>query len=241
MENIIQAAIAHAKQEYPKESCGLVVVHKGREKYMPCRNINNKPEDIFTLHGEDYSRAEDIGEITYIVHSHPNENPKPSPADLTAIELEGNESLPWLIVNPLTGQHTITKPSGYKAPYVGRVFSAGVLDCLTIIKDYHLRELNIQMPHHERQDKWWEVEGLNYYVDLHKDAGFVKKSNNAELQIHDVIPMFLGASKPNHAGVYLGEGKILHHVQGRLSSIDMYGGYWQKNTWGVLRHRELIS
>ena len=239
MKKIITAAIEHAKNEAPNESCGLVIIYKGRKKYIPCRNININPEDGFTIHGEDYAQATDMGEIIYIVHSHPKENPKPSQGDLVAMEMDSK--IPWLIVNPLTEQHTITKPSGYQAPYVDRVFSAGILDCLTIIEDYHDRELGIKMPHYERQDRWWEIEEFNYYVDLHKEAGFIKKSPDTELQEHDVIVMFSGSSKPNHAAIYLGEGKMLHHVQGRLSSIDMYGGYWQKNTWGVLRHKKLYE
>ena len=35
----------------------------------------------------------------------------------------------------------------------------------------------------------------------------------------------------------LGDGLILHHLQGRLSSRDVYGGYWQKITTHILRHR----
>ena len=32
---------------------------------------------------------------------------------------------------------------------------------------------------------------------------------------------------------------ILHHCHGRLSSRDVYGGYWRKVTTHVLRHRDL--
>jgi cell wall-associated NlpC family hydrolase len=48
--------------------------------------------------------------------------------------------------------------------------------------------------------------------------------------------MTIGGSKvPNHGAVYLGDGRIGHHQQNRLSSIDIYGGYYQKMTSKILR------
>ena len=57
-----------------------------------------------------------------------------------------------------------------------------------------------------------------------------------ELQYGDAILMQLGAKLPNHAAVYIGDQLILHHIQDRLSSRDVYGGYYVKSTAMVLRH-----
>jgi len=51
-----------------------------------------------------------------------------------------------------------------------------------------------------------------------------------------VIVMQVRAPVPNHAGVYIGDGLMLHHLYNRLSSRDVYGGYWQECTRIVLRH-----
>ncbi|WP_043946890.1 NlpC/P60 family protein, partial [Ralstonia solanacearum] len=40
----------------------------------------------------------------------------------------------------------------------------------------------------------------------------------------DVILMQVRAPVPNHAAVYLGGVQMLHHLHGRLSSRDVYGG-----------------
>ena len=48
--------------------------------------------------------------------------------------------------------------------------------------------------------------------------------------------MKLDSVVPNHAAIYLDDMIILHHVQGRLSSRDVYGGYYQKVTELCLRH-----
>ena len=54
---------------------------------------------------------------------------------------------------------------------------------------------------------------------------------------NDVIFMTVGSQVPNHGAVYLGDGKIGHHQVGRLSSIDVYGGWYEKITTHIARHK----
>lgn len=231
---MITKILEHAKENIDKEICGVIVVFKGRKKYIRCRNISNTDSsDHFVIHPEDYAKAEDMGEIITIVHSHPCTNPKPSEADLVGIEKSG---LPWLIVNPRTDEHTITKPTGYKAPLVGRRFVHGILDCYALLKDYYKEILNIDLPEYFRQDDWWH-KGQTLYRDNYKEAGFFDIKLE-EVQPHDCFIICNGSTEPNHVAIYLGDEKILHHVQGRLSSVDVFGGFWLQNTWKVIRHNE---
>lgn len=237
MKDIINIAIEHAVEKCPEEICGVIGVYKGKYKYIRCENISENKKNNFVLNPIDYAKAEDMMEITHIVHSHPNVKPEPSQADLVSIE---KGVLPWLIVNPRTSEHTITEPSGYSAPMIGREFSFGILDCYSIIKDYYSRELDIELPEPERTDKFWE-RGENLYVDNFASAGFerIQFDTINDLKANDIILMMASSSIANHAAVYLGDSKMIHHMQNRLSSIDVYGGYWLKHTWGVLRHKDL--
>lgn len=222
------SATEHAQHELPRESCGLVVIYKGREVYYPCRNLA-VGTDQFVLAPDDYEEADAIGEIVAVVHSHPYVSPEPSQADLVSCEASGLE---WHIVNVPTGKWHSFKPTGYVAPLVGRVFSHGVLDCYSIIRDWYKQVRGIELQQFERHDGWWEV-GQNLYVDNYAQAGWQQCD---ELHEGAMLLMQIGSPVPNHAAVYIGDNMILHHVQGRLSSRDVYGGYWRKVTTHILRY-----
>ena len=223
-------ALEHALSECPRESCGLLIISKGRQRYVPCRNLG-VGTDQFVLHPEDYSKAEDQGQIVGVVHSHPNLPVTPSQADRVSCEATG---LPWFIVSVPSGEWSELKPFGYVAPLVGRQWSHGVLDCYSLVRDYFKQVRGIDLPDFARHDEWWK-RGENLYLENFEDAGF-RVVDVSSAREGDCFLMQIGSSVPNHAAVYLGEGLILHHVQGRLSSRDVYGGYWQKITTHCLRY-----
>lgn len=225
------AALAHATAEMPREACGLVIVERGRQIYVPCRNMA-EGDDQFALAPEDYAAAEDRGEVVAVVHSHPNASANPSEADRVACEASG---LPWWIVGVPSGVWRPLQPCGYRAPLVGREFVHGILDCYALIRDYYAEQLHTPLPDFSRADGWWD-RGQNLYLDNFATAGFVEVPL-AELREHDVVLMQVMAPVPNHAGVYLGHNVILHHLHGRLSSRDVFGGFFLKNATHALRHR----
>jgi proteasome lid subunit RPN8/RPN11 len=221
-----------AKAELPKEACGLVVVKNGRQVYIPCNNLA-RGTDNFILDPNDYEKADITGEIIAVIHSHPNMSAKPSQADLVACEASG---LPWFIMGYPSEQWEYIEPSGYIAPLVGRSWSHGVLDCYSIIRDWYLQERNIELLNFERSDEWWKI-GENLYLDNFEKAGF-RKIAIEDLQEGDVILMCINSTVPNHGALYLGNSQIIHHIQNRLSTRDIYGGYWLKNTYGYLRYEK---
>ena len=230
-EGIKDQALAHAKEDFPKEAVGLVHVVKGKNRYFKCKNIAETPDEHFILDPDDYLKAETKGEITAVVHSHPKTSPAPSPADMVACEASG---LPWFIVNPNTETWGSYTPNGFEEPYVGREFSHGIVDCYSLVRDFYKREFNLELNDYNRRDQWW-YKGENMYLDNFAKEGF-KEIDISEVGYGDLFLMQLESPVPNHAAIYLDQGIVLHHVQGRLSSHDVYGGYYQKVTAKVLKH-----
>jgi len=230
-EMTLAAIRAHAGRDYPREACGLVIVAHGRERYIACRNMAAGDVE-FILDPVDYAAAEDAGEIIAIVHSHPDLPPLPSEADRVQCEASG---LPWIIVNWPTGAVHECAPSGYLAPLAGRTFHHGVLDCFALCRDYYQRTLGIALPDLPRADHWW-VKGQNILLEHYAGMGFARVPAE-DIRPHDALLMQVGARVPNHTGIYLGDNLILHHLYGRLSSRDVYGGYYRKVTTHVLRHQ----
>lgn len=245
----IEAIKAHALLEYPKEACGLIIVFKGREKYITCENRAENKEQHCVVSAEDFANAEDKGEVVAFVHSHPNANAMPSDAD--RVLCEGSQ-LTWVIVSvtkdvadgiPVISGINQIQPEGYLAPLVGRSFTHGVLDCYSLVRDYYKQELSIDLPDFERKDGWWNDGKSNLYLDNFQKAGGVKLAADALLKKGDIILMEVQTANgvPEHAAVYLGEGGLmLHHLYGRLSSRDVYGGYWKDITRAVVRHKDFL-
>ena len=233
-DDLKKEILTHAKEESPKECCGLIIVRKGRKRYKPCKNVSDVPKETFVLAINDYVKAEEEGEIIAVVHSHPFERPEPSIGDKVACE---KSNLPWIIVNPTIEEWGYCEPSGFELPLVGREFNFGIVDCYSLVRDYFKQELNIEIRDYFREDKFWE-KGNSLYEDNYDEEGFRKVLLN-EIQKHDVLLIHLEANLPNHAAVYLGDQQILHHVQGRLSSRDILGEYYIKNTAFVARHNTL--
>ena len=145
MENIPfwkKEALAHAKKESPKESVGLLVNIKGKEKYIPCRNLAITAHQCFICDPEDYIRASNLGEIVACVHSHPKTPAVASEADKVSCEDSG---IVWHIVNPETEDWGYLEPTGYKPPLLGRHWVWGITDCWSLVRDWYKQEKNIEL------------------------------------------------------------------------------------------------
>ena len=221
-------AEAYARELYPREACGLIIVAKGRERFFPRENTAHG-DDHFIIAPEDYAEAEDAGEIIGVWHSHCNIGPEPSEADLVSCERTG---LQWHIYAVPAGRWHSFEPSGYVAPLVGRQFQHGVLDCYSLIRDWYKQTRGITLLDFDRRDDWWSS-GENLYLENFAKAGFREVESP---QHGDVLLMQISSPVPNHGAIWLEGDFIMHHLHGRLSSRDVWGEFYRKNTVRVLRY-----
>ena len=224
-------AKAHAQEVAPAESCGLLVVIKGRERYWPCQNIATE-EDHFLMDPVDYAAADDAGEIVAVIHSHPNCHPVASMADRAAMEAT---RLPWHIYGVVTDTWASYEPEGWKPPLVGREWCYGTLDCYALARDWYGENMGLRLNDYVRDGEWWN-KGANTFVDNFAREGFAAVDPESEPQWGDALLMQLQSPVPSHVAIYVGDDLILHHLRGRLSSRDVLSGYYQKNTTHILRY-----
>lgn len=240
------AMLNHAAACYPRECCGLLV----NREYIECENIADNDSE-FKINPRDVVRAEKLGNIEAIVHSHPNGSVKPSTFDLIQMQ---HHNVPWVIVAYPEIDIKVHAVKEYKAPLINREYIHGVLDCFSIVRDYYSRELGIQIANFDRIDKWWEsASNSDLYVDNFASQGFVQVDS---LQRHDVILCRVQPTEHvNHALIYLGDDGsltseqsdaaigqhlVLHHPYRRRSRREIYGRVWQQRKAIIVRHKSLM-
>ena len=229
LEDIKQYVYEHENSE----ACGLLSLERGRIKWNPCENKAENPKNDFIIDPLDYKAIADKGDVVAVIHSHPGAPPTPSELDRAACNRLG---IPWYIFGE-NDEWTKLEPREEAYELLGRPFVYGVYDCFTIIKDYFEAE-DIFIYPYEYEWEFWE-KGKNLYLENYKKEGFVEVTDGS-LQVGDIILMALNSDITNHAGIYVGRGKMLHHAPNRLSCRDTYVGMWKSITRTVIRHQSKL-
>ncbi len=219
-------ALNHAKKEDPKESVGLLLNIKGKERYYPCNNLALTNHQCFILDPEDYVKADSIGSITAIIHSHPITPPTPSQADKVSCE---QSNLPWHIVNPKTEKWASLQPTGYKAPLIGRQWVWGVTDCWSLVRDYYKEQKKIELLDYERSMLPEDFLKNPLFEKYAERTGFRELKQNESLEQGDVLLMSILHPTLNHVAIFLGD-MVLHHLADRLSCREPYSEWLLKCT-----------
>lgn len=228
-----RAIVEHARACYPRESCGLVV----DGVYVPLENIADRPKQSFAIDAAELLRDG----VQAVVHSHPDGPRWPSAHDMRQQIATG---LTWGIV-PLDVQRIAPilwwGPGVPVPPLVGRMWrhgpsgSDGCGDCYAVIRDWYLVERGIALPEFPR-DNEWDQHGGNLYLENFAAAGFAEIAVD-EAREGDVVLARIGAPVPNHGGVVLSGGRILHHLRDRLSSDTDLLGRWRRFVTHALRYQ----
>ena len=227
-------ALVHAKDQDPKEAVGLLLNIKGKQKYYPCQNLAITSHQEFILNPEDYVKADNLGDIIAVVHSHPSTPPIPSQADRISCE---HSKLPWHIVNPKTEEWGECKPEGYVPKLLGRPWVWGITDCWSLVRDWYKQEKNIELIDYERPINPGDFLKNPLFEQYAKDTGFRELDKNENLEKGDVLLMSILYPSLNHVAIFLGD-MVLHHLADRLSCREPYSAWLQKSTGKRYRYAQ---
>lgn len=211
------------------EVCALII---DDERVYRCSNIHPEPSNNFRIGDEDWLAAEEMGEVTAIFHSHPQNVPVLSGADR---QMQITTGLPWWLA--CDGVMLKFRPTPF---LLGRKFEHGVMDCYTLFRDaYHL--CGIDLPDFERTNGWW-LRGENLYLANMPANDFYQVSMQ-DARPGDVIirQPFLGAD-PCHAMILLDDNLVLHHDHAEhLSRREQMRQAYIKQTHSIWRHKQCSS
>lgn len=226
----------HCLSKSNQESCGLIL---NDDTVVLCNNIAVDPVSSFIIDPNDVSKY-DWKDIKAFYHSHLHNNI----FTVGDIAFSEKTNKTYVIYDISTDSFNYYHPNGNKIPYINRPFFLGKLDCCTLVQDYYKFQLNIQISDIEHSEKYsnnWENLSYNEHKDVLKNWLIQNKfSIVTDLKLHDVILVSLPKIKfPIHAGIYLDNNTILHHLY-EFSTIENYKNSYKKFTIHKLRHESMI-
>lgn len=120
---------------------------------------------------------------------------------------------------------------------IGRKFVMGSVDCYDTIRSFFSDNFQLMFRNYARPDKFWDA-GLDLYMENFRKEGFEAIDvHPRDVKVGDCWLMAIRSPIANHAGVYVGNGLMLHHFYGRLSTAELYKGVWRNTTVAHLRHK----
>jgi cell wall-associated NlpC family hydrolase len=230
LKEVEKIAQEYAKEQVPKESCGLIITSEDGYDFIKCENIHEEPEKHFKI---DSSIMLKYSKVIYsIFHSHIESNtPAVSLADIKLCESwDCIGSIVFLSErdNKLCSDLVFYGDKVIYNNLIGRPFYYNVFDCFTLIKDYYYTKLNISLDYVYSDYGWWgETEHKDsLYLSEYTRLGLEEIDIRQDLKIGDILVMKLGRSKClNHGAIYVGNNKIIHHLEGKLSCSEAFGKY----------------
>jgi cell wall-associated NlpC family hydrolase len=118
-------------------------------------------------------------------------------------------------------------------------FSYKNQNCYHLIRGFYAANFGIDLPNYAGPKDFWEHD-LNLYMARYRQCGFyLLDCHPSEYQPGDVILCAINSAVANHVGVLVENGQVLHHLWGRLSTVESYRALLRNTTVAVMRHKDV--
>lgn len=123
---------------------------------------------------------------------------------------------------------------------LGRKYVNGKQDCYGLMMGYYQDVHKITLRNFARPDCFWHHKDFDLINDMvAQDNWKLMGLNIRNLQIGDGLFFGVQSAIPNHLGMYVGNGLMLHHLYGRFSSVENLGPSWTNRLLMIIRHRDI--
>jgi len=232
-------------QCYPEEACGFIISNE----FIPVKNTADDPLNDFKISSTEYIKANRTEHLQAVMHSHinrPENNTSKyfkyiDPRTPSMMDMQGQQDtdIDWGIV--ATDGENVTDVLWFgtekRVELLGRQFIYNVYDCFTLVQDYLKIHYDINVKNYPRPVDWENYDKKMY--ERHQQAEGFERLDITETPARpgDIIMFRIGTSTVNHAGIYTGSGKMIHHLANRLSQEDSVSK-WNKQIAYWLRHKD---
>jgi len=245
MLNIIQKNLIkqHALEDAPNECCGVI---DSDGNVIKCKNTSPFPEEAFQIN---FSEVENLNKVHSFYHSHPVS----LEFSMTDKYYAHKRNIPCVVYSVDKDDFEIYVPNVFfELPLLGREFITNEVDCITLVRDYYGRNLNISIPdviHQIRQiepNEWPKREefwGYNRrsnreFVKIFEARGFKEVPTPKK---HDIILSDNGVVKAlSHCAIYINDSEVMHHPYPSDSTTETLNSFSRNSKIVYMRHKQML-
>ena len=208
-EDIREAALAC----YPYEMCGVITP----TGFTLCSNKHEFPKENFLIGAEELASIAAKEQILGVIHSHCEQFNTRRTLDLRTPSLNDmlgqvKSKIPWYITG--TDGETVLPllqiPRVPNSDYIGRNFIWYINDCYTLVQDYYLFELNINLQAHNLNIDLPKLTDTSFiFENFLQEYGFTTEVEFKDLQNGDIAVLNYNHKQRNHLAIFH-EGNFLH-------------------------------